>query len=28
VVRLNVESQGDVSLMEAKTQEILALLDR
>ena len=28
VVRLNVESRGDVSLMEAKTQEILALLDR
>jgi len=26
VVRLNVESRGDISLMETKTQEILALL--
>lgn len=28
VVRLNVESRGDVALMEAKTAEILALLDQ
>jgi phosphomannomutase len=28
VVRLNVESRGDRELMEEKTQEILALLDR
>ncbi len=27
VVRLNVESRGDVALMEAKTQELLAQLD-
>jgi phosphomannomutase len=27
VVRLNVESRGDVQLLQAKTQEILALLD-
>ena len=26
VVRLNVESKGDVALMEEKTQEVLALL--
>jgi phosphomannomutase/phosphomannomutase/phosphoglucomutase len=28
LVRLNVESRGDVALMEAKTAELLALLDR
>ncbi len=27
VIRLNVESRGDAALMEAKTREILALLD-
>jgi len=27
VVRLNVESRGDVALMEAKTRELLALID-
>ncbi|WOJ96692.1 phosphomannomutase [Congregibacter brevis] len=27
LVRLNVESRGDVALMEAKTQELLALID-
>ena len=27
VVRLNVESRGDSALMEAKTQEILTLID-
>lgn len=27
VVRLNVESRGDLALMEAKTQELLALID-
>ena len=27
VIRLNVESRGDIGLMEAKTREILALLD-
>ena len=27
VVRLNVESRGDPSLMEAKTTELLALID-
>jgi phosphomannomutase len=27
LVRLNVESRGDVALMEAKTAELLALLD-
>ena len=27
VVRLNVESRGDESLMKAKTEEILGLLD-
>jgi phosphomannomutase len=26
VVRLNVESRGDTALMEARTQDILALL--
>jgi phosphomannomutase len=28
VIRLNVESRGDADLMEAKTEEILALLDQ
>ena len=27
VVRLNVESRGDVALMEAKTEELLGLID-
>ncbi len=27
VVRLNVESKGDVALMEAKTAELLALIE-
>jgi phosphomannomutase len=27
VVRLNVESRGDQSLMEAKTKELLGLID-
>jgi len=26
VIRLNVESRGDIALMQAKTQEILALM--
>ncbi|MDX6019711.1 phosphomannomutase CpsG, partial [Scandinavium sp. V105_16] len=28
VVRLNVESRGDTALMEAKTKDILALLNQ
>ena len=28
VVRLNVESRGDVALMEDKTKELLAFIDR
>ena len=27
VVRLNVESRGDIALMEQKTEEILALME-
>ena len=27
VVRLNVESRGDVDLMQAKTQEVLEILE-
>jgi phosphomannomutase len=27
LVRLNVESRADVALMQAKTQELLALMD-
>jgi phosphomannomutase len=27
VVRLNVESRGDVTLMAEKTQELLAIID-